>query len=468
MDCGGILQDADADTDISDSNIRCRLVITLIFILLALETGGHIIPGPMLRIIDGIVCDRYWRVHGPEQIPPDGPMPERLCNLTAVQTEVAQVKGYSDMLEGLLSTLCATPYGYIADRYGRRLSIRLTIPGFVLNGLITNCVLWFNNIFPVRGIWLASCSWIIGGGPTVAMAVIWTMLADLTTDSNRAVLFFRVGLASQAVAFVPSAGSSIFTTVDPWIPLLVGCGIILIGLAAAWGLPDTISMDKGHESSTDDNQVENDNESTISACSAKGALLCEKFSSLVNPYLFIFTTARLLSFLFSLTLYRVALGSSLFLTQYISTRFNLLLATAQFISSLHSLATIPVFAFLLPYLTNRTLALLPPSKRDLCMARYSILCLSLGCIGIGLSPVPSLVVLSLCIHALGAEFPLAARSLVTALSVGSVVGSAVATNVFRAGLGLDKGKGGGGTGLVYVLSGVVFGVVGGILCFVEV
>ncbi|KAL4807363.1 MFS general substrate transporter [Aspergillus unguis] len=434
-----------------ESNRR-RLLVTLVFILLAVETGGSMIPGPMVRVIESISCDSYWRAHEPGKVPGHGHVPEHLCNLPAVQTEVATVKGYSDLLEGLLSTLCAIPYGHFADRHGRRLSIRLTIPGFVLNGLITTSVLWFNGVFPLRAIWLASFSWIIGGGPTVALALIWTMLADLTADSDRAVLFFRVGLASQVAGFIASAASSGLMAVNPWIPLLFGCGTVMAGLGGAWSLPETINLLKVERRGRRDSR-----ERSGSERERRG----RKIRSLIRPYLFIFTP-RLLSLLCSFVLSQLALGSSSFLTQYISTRFNWSLAKAQLLSSLHSLATIPVFALLIPYLTNKTLAALNSSLRDLNIARSSIFSLSLGCFGIGFSPIIYLLVPSLCIHALGSGFALAARSLITGLvqreetarlyavvgvmqSIGSVLGSLVATNAFKAGLNM----GGGWIGLVY-------------------
>ena len=81
---------------------RFRLSITLIVILLAFEIGGQMIPGPMVRLIETIACDNYWRRHDPARLPASGHLPEHLCKISAVQTEVATVKGYSDLFEALL------------------------------------------------------------------------------------------------------------------------------------------------------------------------------------------------------------------------------------------------------------------------------------------------------------------------------------------------------------------------------
>jgi MFS family permease len=85
----------------------------------------------------------------------------------------------------LLGIILAIPYGLLADRIGRKPTIYLSIPGFALNILITAVVLWFSNIFPLRFIWLGSLAWLFGGGLVVASAIIWTMMADVTTESER-------------------------------------------------------------------------------------------------------------------------------------------------------------------------------------------------------------------------------------------------------------------------------------------
>jgi hypothetical protein len=61
----------------------------------------------------------------------------------------------------------------------------LSIPGFVLNVAICIVILWFSDIFPLRAVWLSSLAWLLGGGWVVVAAIIWTMMADVTTESQR-------------------------------------------------------------------------------------------------------------------------------------------------------------------------------------------------------------------------------------------------------------------------------------------
>lgn len=81
---------------------RYRLLVTLVIILLSFEIGGQLIPGPMTRLIETIVCDHYWRRTEPVRLPASGHLPQHLCKISEIQTEVAAIKGYSDFLEALL------------------------------------------------------------------------------------------------------------------------------------------------------------------------------------------------------------------------------------------------------------------------------------------------------------------------------------------------------------------------------
>jgi len=84
-----------------------------------------------------------------------------------------------------IGALLAIPYGLLADRKGRKSTLLLGLPGFALNSVIVLAVMWFSDIFPLRAVWFSSLAWLLGGGPVVAFAIIWTMMADVTTEEER-------------------------------------------------------------------------------------------------------------------------------------------------------------------------------------------------------------------------------------------------------------------------------------------
>lgn len=81
--------------------------------------------------------------------------------------------------------LLAIPYGLMADRRGRRPTVCLSVPSYILNIVTTLVVLWFSDTIPLRAVWFSSLAWLIGGGPAVAFAVMWTMISDVTTEDER-------------------------------------------------------------------------------------------------------------------------------------------------------------------------------------------------------------------------------------------------------------------------------------------
>lgn len=345
----------------------------------------------------------------------------------------------------------------------------------MLNALITNSVLWFSDVFPLRAIWLASLSWIIGGGPTVALLVVWTMLADLSTDEKRAALFFQVGLVSQIASFVASAISSPLMALNPWIPLFLGCGIVSIGLGCVFSLPETMNKVKLSEAET---PFSDDSEAPWSSDFTR-VLISRNITRFIQPYSFLFTRP-LLMLVFSAFAVQFARKSLAFLTLYVSTRFGWSIARAHLLSSIHLAFTIPVFLFVLPFLSNNVLHYMSPSTRDLQIARLSTFAYIVGSLAIGLSSSVGLLIPSICIHAIGAGFPIVIRSLITALvkreetarlysifeiiqSAGDILGSFCFTKAFSASLSLGKGK----AGLVWFLSSVLYALVELVLMLVR-
>lgn len=165
--------------------LRMRLMITLFAIILFVETGNSMTSGPGTRLFESIACRNFYNESDPSKIGPDGEVPEEDCKGPGVQGEIAIIKGYLELFDGVASIVLALPYGLLADRIGRKPTILLAIPGFVLNIIMQGCVLRFSDTIPLRAIWFSSLSWLFGGGVVVAAAVVWTMMTDVTTEAQR-------------------------------------------------------------------------------------------------------------------------------------------------------------------------------------------------------------------------------------------------------------------------------------------
>ncbi|KAJ5160912.1 uncharacterized protein N7482_007916 [Penicillium canariense] len=495
-----------AESNVSASQISFRLKLILFAMVLSVEIGFAFLEGPMVRVMESIACGQYYTETDPTKIGANGQVPEEMCKLAEIQAELAAVKGYHMFFDGLLSALMAIPYGLLADRRGRKSTLVLGIPGFFLNSIITVAVLWFSDIFPLRAIWLSSLAWLIGGGPVVSFAIIWTMMADVTSESERAGLFFQFAIVSMGADFVTSALASWLMTMDPWAPLLIGYTIVLGGLMFILVLPETkhaipshgaepsnVELSELSEESDpkypsrkpeeaglyhgqSDLDVDHEHEAHLSWSyptpqrPSFWAKCRANYRFYVKPYLFILNRKPVLLLLTAFLVYRLSRGSSWFLTQYISTRYHWTLAQANLLVASRPTVSIPVFLWGLPWLKKHVLnPRRTPTEKDLWLARASVLCLTLGTLGIGLSPSLATLIPSMILQTSGSGFVFLTRSIITTLverdetarlytvieiiqSFGNVVASLSITTVFQLGLRL----GGFWIGLAWMMTSSLF------------
>ncbi|KAF9891653.1 hypothetical protein FE257_003665 [Aspergillus nanangensis] len=490
-----------------DPKIRFRLMITLFTMILAVEVGIVMAGGPMTRIYESIACREYFAQYDPSQIGSNGEVEESLCKIKEVQTELAAVKGYMEFFDGILSIFLAIPYGLLADRKGRKPTLCLSIPGFALNCLMMFVVMWYSDIFPLRTVWVSCLAWLFGGGPVVAFAIIWTMMSDVTTEEERASMFFKFGVASMGADFASTAASSWLMDFDPWIPLIIGWIVVFIGMLGALTLPETMhayparseptsnvemarlslasdgrkaGVSKEYDRDSLDGIVDDDDDEqalfTQEKTKTKKSLiqrLKAQGHAYLSPYSFIVKNKRISLLLTAFLVYRLSRGSSWFLVQYISVRYKWSLSQANFLISLKPALTIPLFLIVLPAISRYLLRTMKTARKDLQLARASIIFLTLGTLGIGLSPSLAGLIPSILVQTAGSGFVYLTRSLITTLvereetarlytiievlqSVGNVIASLAITTVFQIGLEL----GGMWIGLAWMMTSTAFAVVG--------
>ncbi|KAJ5960832.1 Major facilitator superfamily domain general substrate transporter [Penicillium vulpinum] len=498
-----------AKANASIGAISFRLKAILFAMVLAVEIGFAFLEGPMVRIMESIACRQYFLGVDPTQIGADGQVPEAMCKIGEVQAELAAVKGYHMFFDGSLSALLAIPYGLLADRRGRKSTLALSIPGFGLNAILTVLILWFSDVFPLRALWFTALSWLFGGGPVVSFAIIWTMMADVTTEAERAGIFFQFAIVSMGADFASTALSSYLMTLNPWIPLVVGFVIVMGGMMLILLLPETkhalpprkaepthVEMSEltgeaepkhslhdpnEREPSREEPDMNGDHANeppswSISSYSHQSIVtkIRANYRFYLKPYHFILNRKPVLLLLSAFLVYRLSRGSSWFLTQYISTRYSWTLAASNFLVSARPTVSIPLFLWGLPFLKRRVLnPRLSSTEKDLWLARRSIFCLTIGTLGIGLSPSIATLIPSMIIQTSGSGFVFLARSIITTLverdetarlftaieiiqSLGNVVASLSITTVFQIGLRL----GGFWIGLAWMMTSSLFCLVG--------
>lgn len=289
--------------------------------------------------------------------------------------------------------------------------------------------------------------------------------------------------------FISSAASSLLMGLDPWIPMLLGWGIMLAGALAGLSLPETMhafpstASDPSHElselrSGEELHSSQNDHGQTPRKKGGLTATLRRKVSSTVSPYGFVLENRQVMLLLSAFLVYRLSRGTAWFLVQYISVRYGWTIARANFLVSLKSGLMVILFTAILPvaswYLVSRRGT--DTRVKDLILTKASIIFLLLGTLGIGLSPTVSTMILCMVVQTMGAGFVFATRSLITTLvqrnqtarlytvieilqAVGTIIASPTMTAFFQWGLDL----GGFWTGLAWMVASGFFGLVAAVV-----
>lgn len=90
--------------------------------------------------------------------------------------------------------LFSLPWGYFADTYGRRPTLFLVVVGFWLRSAYIQIICYFGLIIPLELVWVSSLHTMVGGSSSVAAAMIYTVISDVTPETGRYVLHanFRI------------------------------------------------------------------------------------------------------------------------------------------------------------------------------------------------------------------------------------------------------------------------------------
>ncbi|KAF5576061.1 hypothetical protein FPANT_11115 [Fusarium pseudoanthophilum] len=368
---------------------RCSwpwIYVVLLCIVLAVisDVGESLYAAPRVRLFESVACTRHYLRHDPSLVDRDGSVPERLCKIDPVQDKVASVVGWQYFFDAIPAILLPIPYGYVAD---------------------------------LRGLWLSSLFFIIGGGPTTGTTLLTTVVADVVPAEVRSTVFFYRFCTDLIADLIVPPITSMLMHKNTWIPLLLAVAFQGLSVILALGLPETLPVVESKRSGEDANDISPD--CSISEQAEIPSKSDGKWGSWLtrnkDSFDFVIKDRVLSSLVFTFLISKIGRQATNILFQYVSKRYGWTLAQAGFLISLRAGVNIALFTVILPLIATYALVSWSATSRDLWIGKTSIILLVLGSLIIFLSETSVGMIIGLIISTLGSGFAPTMRSLATSL-----------------------------------------------------
>ncbi|KAJ4016281.1 hypothetical protein NW752_003403 [Fusarium irregulare] len=338
--------------------------------LLMVEVSQFIMNPPTKKIIEDIIC----RKHYPDHAIRSYDIEDIRCKDSPVQGTLAMVQGWQQAFE--------------------------------------MGVLHFPDIFSIWAVLGDSIFFLIGGGGQMAVAMVYTIVADVVPVEERTDMFFRLVALVLIFNVIFNPISAWLLQYDPWLSMWIGFGFMVFGTLCILLIPETMHLRRKDDERHESEQL------------GKSGVLKQAWFSIKNDmqhvWRFIFASKSIMMLMFAVALFyptRITLTGPLL--QYMSKRFNWSWSKATYISTIGIIATVVCYLIILPVtsdsLNKSRRYKSRPIARDLLLSRISITIMAVGLLLMGIAGTPWLFVISLIMVSIGNSFVALSRALLNAL-----------------------------------------------------
>ncbi|KAJ5746959.1 uncharacterized protein N7511_008655 [Penicillium nucicola] len=433
------------------------LIVCAVFLLSA-EFGFFMSTAPQTAVFEDIICRNYQTGLNGAQ---NGTLPDlNPCKSEAVQGELAIITGYKDTFDTIPSIVLSLPYGILADHWGRRPVLYLSMLGIILSEVWIRIVCLWSTVIPLRMVWLSSVFRIIGGGDSVLTAIALVIVADVFSEDERSTALFRLQSCVLLAEILATPLSAYMMTYGPMFPYLISICLILVGSIPALFLPETLEDAKAKQSLHTNPEQHDGNDNEQPERGVNKSLLEElkrqgREFQVSTRFIWTDSNVCIMILVFFVTI--MTRQSTNLLLQYVSKKFDWSIARSSLLISLRgifSMVTFMVFMPVLSFLAAKYFNL-HGKQSDHVMSKGSGILSVIGFVAIALAPTPAILIFGQIILSMGMAFMVNTRSLATALvlpdhvgtlysalaitqSAGMLVAGPLFANLFRLGLHLGN------------------------------
>lgn len=217
-----------------DEKLRKHVVVVGFVLMVLADFSGFLMDVPQTSILEDVICHRHYASRS--YIVDD-------CSIAPVQAELAMLTQFLNTANLLPGFLVAIPFGLLADRWGRRPVLVISMLGMLIQNIVSTVILWRADIFPPQSIWLTSTFRLVGGGDVVASSLLYLIVADVVPAAKRANLFFTLSACILIGDIVATPLSAFLMARSPWIPYIASTVLLGLGIAIlVFFLPETLSQ----------------------------------------------------------------------------------------------------------------------------------------------------------------------------------------------------------------------------------
>ncbi|KAI1813575.1 major facilitator superfamily domain-containing protein [Poronia punctata] len=379
------------------------VVLGCIAIAIVAEIGEYLYTAPRVRLFESVSCTQYYLEHDPSKVLPDGSVPESLCKIDQIQDEVASVLGWQLFFDSIPAMVLPLPFGYLADKYGRKWILFAAMAGYTLKMASTLFIIGGLHL-PLKYVWLSSLCHLIGGGEVLATLMVTTIVADVVPSKLRSTVFFyRFCAELISECFVPPF-TYLLMKRNVWTPLIVAVAFQALATIMTLFVPETLPVEIDSSDRT----------STLSVPSSADGKKT-RLQQIKESFVFVTRDKAVGALVFTFLVSKVGRQSSNVLFQYVSKRYGWDIAQAGLLLSLRAGVNIILFTVILPLIINYALAKTHIAIRDLWIGKASIVLMTVGVFIISSSATSAFMIVGLIVYTLGTGFPPIIRSLVTFL-----------------------------------------------------